>query len=211
MKGLTAKEEEIMGFFWEKGPLFVKEMLAFYEEPKPHFNTLSTIVRGLEDKGFLSHKVYGNTYQYYAVVDKEDFSKKTLKGVICKYFNNSYLSAVSSLVKEEDISLDELKQLIAEVEKVQNKSGNRYGNFLCLYTEIISLPGGVLSVLPPVVEPRNVSSFQPDGVAGHTVALVPFAAGGGDCGEADGGASDDDELGAMAYAGGRAGCGNCFR
>ena len=48
MKGLTAKEEEIMGFFWEKGPLFVKEMLAFYEEPKPHFNTLSTIVRGLE-------------------------------------------------------------------------------------------------------------------------------------------------------------------
>lgn len=92
-------------------------MLAFYEEPKPHFNTLSTIVRGLEDKGFLSHKVYGNTYQYYAVVDKEDFSKKTLKGVICKYFNNSYLSAVSSLVKEEDISLDELKQLIAEVEK----------------------------------------------------------------------------------------------
>ena len=54
MKGLTAKEEEIMGFFWKKGPLFVKEMLAFYDEPKPHFNTLSTIVRGLEDKGFLA-------------------------------------------------------------------------------------------------------------------------------------------------------------
>ena len=49
-------------------------MLAFYEEPKPHFNTLSTIVRGLEDKGFLAHKTYGNTYQYYAVVNKEDFS-----------------------------------------------------------------------------------------------------------------------------------------
>ena len=61
MKGLTAKEEEIMGFFWEKGPLFVKEMLAFYEEPKPHFNTLSTIVRGLEDKGFLAHYTFGNT------------------------------------------------------------------------------------------------------------------------------------------------------
>lgn len=59
MKGLTAKEEEIMGFFWEKGPLFVKEMLAFYEEPKPHFNTLSTIVRGLEDKGFLAHQLLG--------------------------------------------------------------------------------------------------------------------------------------------------------
>lgn len=117
MKGLTAKEEEIMGFFWEKGPLFVKEMLAFYEEPKPHFNTLSTIVRGLEDKGFLSHHTYGNTYQYYAVVSEEDFRKRTLKNVISKYFNNSYLSAVSSLVKEEDISLEELKQLIQYVEK----------------------------------------------------------------------------------------------
>ena len=71
-------------------------MLAFYEEPKPHFNTLSTIVRGLEDKGFLSHHAYGNTYQYYAVVSEEDFRKRTLKNVISKYFNNSYLSAVSS-------------------------------------------------------------------------------------------------------------------
>ncbi|MGP1537507.1 putative transcriptional regulator [Bacteroides heparinolyticus] len=117
MKGLTVKEEEIMGFFWEKGPLFVKEMLGFYAEPKPHFNTLSTIVRGLEDKGFLSHHTYGNTYQYYAVVSEEDFRKRTLKDVIRKYFDNSYLSAVSSLVKEEELSLEELKQLILEVEK----------------------------------------------------------------------------------------------
>ena len=117
MKGLTAKEEEIMGFFWEKGPLFVKEMLEFYDEPKPHFNTLSTIVRGLEEKGYLTHKAYGNTYQYYATVSREAFSKRTLKGVISKYFNNSYLNAVSSLVREEDISVDELKELIREVEK----------------------------------------------------------------------------------------------
>ena len=121
MKGLTAKEEEIMGFFWEKGPLFVKEMLAFYEEPKPHFNTLSTIVRGLEDKGFLAHYTFGNTYQYYPIVSEEDFRKGTLRNVISKYFNNSYLNAVSSLVKEEDISLDELRQLIQEVEKADRK------------------------------------------------------------------------------------------
>ena len=121
MKGLTAKEEEIMGFFWEKGPLFVKEMLAFYEEPKPHFNTLSTIVRGLEEKGFLAHYTFGYTYQYYPVVREEDFSKGTLRNVISKYFNNSYLNAVSSLVKEEDISLDELKQLIHEVEQADKK------------------------------------------------------------------------------------------
>lgn len=121
MKGLTAKEEEIMGFFWEKGPLFVKEMLAFYDEPKPHFNTLSTIVRGLEEKGYLAHKTYGNTYQYYAAVSEADFRKGTLKNVIRKYFNNSYLSVVSSLVKEEDISLDDLKQLIDEVERAHGR------------------------------------------------------------------------------------------
>ncbi len=116
MKGLTAKEEEIMYFFWEKGALFVRELLAFYDEPKPHFNTLSTIVRGLEEKGFIAHHTFGNTHQYYANISEDEYRKRTLKGVISKYFNNSYLSAVSSLVKEEDISLDELKQLIQEVE-----------------------------------------------------------------------------------------------
>lgn len=117
MKRLTAKEEEIMGFFWEKGPLFVKELVALYADPKPHFNTLSTIVRGLEEKGYLSHRAFGNTYQYYAVVSRSDFSTRTLKQVISKYFQNSYLSVVSSLVKEEEISVDELKELIREVEK----------------------------------------------------------------------------------------------
>ncbi len=117
MKRLTAKEEELMNFFWNKGPLFVKEILAFYDEPKPHFNTLSTIVRGLEEKGYLAHHTYGNTYQYYAAVSEDEFRKGTLKNVISKYFNNSYLSVVSSLVQEEDISLDELKKLIDEVEK----------------------------------------------------------------------------------------------
>ena len=117
MKRLTAKEEEIMGYFWEKGPLFVKQLLEYYEEPKPHFNTLSTIVRGLEDKGFLSHNTFGNTYQYYAAVSEKEYSKGTLKNVIAKYFNNSYLGVVSSLIKEEDISVDELRKLLDEVEQ----------------------------------------------------------------------------------------------
>lgn len=121
MKALTAKEEELMDFFWNKGPLFVKEILAFYDEPKPHFNTLSTIVRGLEEKGYLNHQTYGNTYQYFAVVSEDSFRKGTLKNVISKYFNNSYLSAVSSLVKEEDISLADLRRLIDEVEQVHLK------------------------------------------------------------------------------------------
>ena len=117
MKRQTAKEEEIMGYFWEKGPLFVKQLLEYYEEPKPHFNTLSTIVRGLEDKGFLSHNTFGNTYQYYAAVSETEYSKGTLKNVIAKYFNNSYLGVVSSLIKEEDISVDELRKLLDEVEQ----------------------------------------------------------------------------------------------
>ena len=117
MKRLSAREEEIMGYFWEKGPLFVKEIVGFYDDPRPHFNTLSTFVRGLEEKGNVGHRAFGNSYQYYALVSREDFKKKTLKGVIGKYFNNSYLGLVSSLVKEEEISLDELKELIREVEK----------------------------------------------------------------------------------------------
>ena len=116
MQKLTAKEEELMCFFWEKGALFVKDILDYYDDPKPHFNTLSTIVRGLEDKGFLFHKTYGNTYQYYATISKEEYSQGTLKNVINKYFGNSYLHAVSALVKNENISVDDLKKLISEVE-----------------------------------------------------------------------------------------------
>lgn len=116
MKTLTGKEEEIMGFFWDKGPLFVRQMLDFYDEPRPHFNTVSTFVRGLEEKGYVAHRAMGNTYQYYAAVSRDEYKKKTLKSVICKYFNNSYLGVVSSLVQEEEISLEELKKLIREVE-----------------------------------------------------------------------------------------------
>ena len=113
MKRLTVKEEEIMGWFWQKGPLFVKELLEYYEEPKPHFNTLSTIVRGLEEKGFLAHKNFGNSYQYYAVLTEKEYSNGTLKNVIAKY--------VSTLIKEEDISVDDLRKLIDDVEQGNRK------------------------------------------------------------------------------------------
>lgn len=119
MKALTKREEEIMEFFWEKGPLYVKEIVSFYDEPRPHFNTISTFVRGLDMKGFLSHKSYSGSFQYYAVITKDDYKKRTLKGVVSKYFNNSYLGVVSSFVQEEEISLDELKELIQEVEKAK--------------------------------------------------------------------------------------------
>lgn len=117
MKRLTAKEEEIMEWFWEKGALYVKELLACYNEPRPHFNTVSTIVRGLEEKGFLSHRAYGNTYRYYALVTAGEYGKKHLHNVIARYFNNSCLSVVSALVEEEEVSVEDLRRLLDEVEK----------------------------------------------------------------------------------------------
>ena len=121
MKKLTKKEEEIMNLFWDKGAMFVRELLEHYDEPKPHFNTLSTMVRNLEANGYVSHKAYGNSYQYYPVVSREDYAGRTFKGVISSYFNNSYLSAVSALVKEEKITVEELKELIEQIENGQNK------------------------------------------------------------------------------------------
>lgn len=121
MQKLTKKEEEIMTFFWEKEKLFVRELLEFYNVPKPHFNTLSTIVRGLEDKGFLGHNSYGNTYQYFATISKDEYHESALNSVINKYFHSSYLGIVSSLIAEEKISINELKKLIDTVEKSSNK------------------------------------------------------------------------------------------
>lgn len=120
MKTLSAREEMVMNILWDKGPMFVQDMLELLPEPL-HFNTISTFVRGLEKKGLVGHKIYGISHQYYAVVSREEFNKKTLKSVIGKYFNNSYLGMVSSLVKEEEISLDELKELIREVESAHQK------------------------------------------------------------------------------------------
>ena len=116
MEKLTKKEEEIMGLFWRKGALFVRELVELYPEPKPHFNTLSTMVHALEAKGYLSHNSYGSTYQYFPIVTEEEFRNGNLKGVITKYFENSYMSAVSTLVKEEKISVEELKELISQIE-----------------------------------------------------------------------------------------------
>ena len=117
MKRLTKKEEIIMGHFWEKGPLFVRELRELYPEPTPHFSTLSTQVRTLQEEGFLAHKSYGPTYQYFARISREEYKQRSLIGLIDKYFDNSYLSAVSALVKEEKISVEELKELIDLIEK----------------------------------------------------------------------------------------------
>lgn len=115
MKRLTSKEEEILGYFWAKGPLFVRELLDLQEEPKPHYNTLSTIVRTLEEKGYIGYKVFGNTHQYYVLISEDEYRKKTLKQVVDKYFDNSYTRVVSTLIEEEALTLDELQELIQQI------------------------------------------------------------------------------------------------
>ena len=117
MKRLTTKEKEIMDLYWKHGPMFVKELLGFYDEPRPHFNTLSTTVRILEKKGFLDHKQFGTSYQYFPTISEQEYGRSSLTGIIKNYFDDSYLSAVSSFVKVEKISVEELKELIKQIEE----------------------------------------------------------------------------------------------
>jgi predicted transcriptional regulator len=121
MKELTTREEEVMRYFWENEALFVKQLVEMYPDPKPHFNTLSTYVRSLEEKGFLSHESFGSTYRYYKVISEEAYRNGTLKNLVKKHFANSYLSVVSSLIKEQDLSVDEVRKMLDEVEKLHNK------------------------------------------------------------------------------------------
>ena len=121
VKELTIKEEEVMNLFWEEGPLFVKQLVEKYPDPKPHFNTLSTYVRSLEEKGYLSHDALGSPYRYFPVITEEQYRNGNLKNVVRKYFDNSYLHVVSSLIKENDITVEEIRKLLEEVEKTNDK------------------------------------------------------------------------------------------
>ncbi len=122
MKHLTNREEEIMNIFWQKDPLYVKDVIDEMEDPKPHYNTVSTIVRGLEDKGFIGHEQFGNTHRYFAVISKEEFGRDSLKNMVGKYFNKSYTSVVSMFVEEEKISLEEIQELIRQAKNEKDES-----------------------------------------------------------------------------------------
>lgn len=114
---LTNKEEEIMQILWKLEKAFVKDVLAEIKEDKPHYNTLSTIIRNLEEKGYVSYNAFGKTHQYFPVVSKEAYKKRFMNTAIESYFNNSYKNVVSFFAKEEKISVDELKEIIDLIEK----------------------------------------------------------------------------------------------
>lgn len=118
---LTEKESEIMAMLWEKGPMFVREMVELYPEPRPHFNTVSTTVRILQDKGYVSHEVVGSSYKYFAVASREDFADHSLAQIIRNYFRGSASAVVSSLVEKEQLSVDDLKEIIDMIEHKSKK------------------------------------------------------------------------------------------
>lgn len=121
MEKLTNKEEEIMQILWQLEKAFVNDILEKMPEPKPHYNTLSTIVRLLEEKKFVAHKSYGKSHQYYPIVTLEEYRKTYVNDSIKKYFGNSISNMVNYFVKEEKLSAKELSELQEIIENNSKK------------------------------------------------------------------------------------------
>ena len=117
MERLTRKEEEAMKILWKAKKGFINELLVFYGEPKPHYNTLSSLIRGLEEKGYVNHKAYGKNHEYYPVVTKEDYRKSLMKEVVDDFFDSSYKNVVLSFINEKKISRQDLKAMIKLMDK----------------------------------------------------------------------------------------------
>lgn len=117
MKRLTKAEEEIMQMFWDHGPNTVSALIERMNPPKPPHSSISSIVRILEKKEFVDHKAYGRTYEYFPIIEKESYSKFSLKRLVSNYFEGSMSELVSFLVKEDDISVDDLKELTKKLEE----------------------------------------------------------------------------------------------
>ena len=105
MRELTRAEEQVMHILWKIKRGFVKDILEHFDDPKPAYNTVSTIVRILQDKGFADHKAYGRTHEYFPIVSKEEYSKSHLSNFINHYFSNSFGEMVSFFAKENKISV----------------------------------------------------------------------------------------------------------
>lgn len=120
MKELTKAEEQIMQVLWDLDRAFVKEIIDKLPDPKPAYNTVSTIVRILQDKGFVGHEVYGKSHCYYPLVNKDTYTRKFLKNFIGNYFQNSFSQMVSFFAREENIDLQELEKILNQAKNTQN-------------------------------------------------------------------------------------------
>lgn len=117
MEKLTNKEEEVMKLLWKQENAFVKELLAAYPEPKPHYNTLSTIVRNLEEKGYVGHEAFGHSHRYFPIVSREAYRRKFIGDTVADFYDSNYKNLVSYFAKEEKISAAELREIIDLIEK----------------------------------------------------------------------------------------------
>jgi predicted transcriptional regulator len=114
MMQLTKAEEQIMQILWEMGEGLVKDIRDRFGDPKPARNTVSTVVRILERKGFVDHKTYGNVHLYFPLVTKDEYSKSQLFGLLEGYFNNSFPAMASFFAREKDMTVKELDELLRE-------------------------------------------------------------------------------------------------
>lgn len=121
MKELTKAEDQIMQVLWKLKRAFVKDIIEELPEPKPAYNTVSTIVRILETKGFVDHKAYGKTHEYFPIVAREKYTQFYLNNMVKGYFNGSFASLVSFFAKENQLKVGELNELVKQLEDIKNK------------------------------------------------------------------------------------------
>jgi len=121
MKELTKAEDQIMQVLWQLKKAFVKDIIEELPDPKPAYNTVSTIVRILEKKEFVGHEAFGKTFRYYPLISKKDYSKFYLKSFVGSYFSNSYKQMVSFFTKEESFSLSEMEEMKKMIEAQINQ------------------------------------------------------------------------------------------
>jgi predicted transcriptional regulator len=123
MKTLTKAEEQVMHVLWDLKKALVHDLLDQLPEPKPAYNTVSTVIRVLEKKGFVNHKSYGTTYEYFPLVSKQEYTKFHFGEFMEKYFNNSFSQLASFFTKENKLSMDELEDLMNEIRKEIKEEG----------------------------------------------------------------------------------------
>jgi predicted transcriptional regulator len=112
MQKLGKREEQIMQVFWNLKKAFIKEIIPEMPEPKPHYNSVATMVKILEDKGFLTHETVGNIFQYVPLISREDYQRYAMKDIVGQYFNNSYSSMLTFFAKEQNVTSEELNEII---------------------------------------------------------------------------------------------------
>ncbi|MDQ2720021.1 MAG: BlaI/MecI/CopY family transcriptional regulator [Bacteroidota bacterium] len=117
MKTLTRAEEEIMQVIWKLENAFLRDILNEISNPKPHQNTVATILKILIEKEFVSVEVFGRTHRYYPLVSKEVYSKGRVKSLVKKYYEGSFSNIVSSMVKENNLSIEELELLVKQLKR----------------------------------------------------------------------------------------------